>query len=454
MMRISMWLLLALAACGKSGASREPPPDPAPGPATPGKSARVTKLVERLQTHDFESTRATMEEIRELAKEPTFTEAEGAQLLRSTLAPFPKSESGLLDLPAQIITAVGQHPRDSYAAVIEEMFPKWKRPAREAALRVVSAIASPSGTATFVRLLKQHIADATVEPGPIFEALEAKPHHAKEIVPIVMELTQRPAWAYDANLVVLKYCKQGLLQPRLYLGKLDSVLAAYRVERDWLTPKQRPEAPGFAWTEEYGTHRERAAVLLDLMQCVQGSENIDELKAALTMKDARLVYFAATSLLENEVAVSDETIARIAASPEMRGWLFEDLRKRDLAGRFPAKYATQEALAESALTVWLTYPTELGRPPDDIALGKRVTVEEADYYVFKFRLRDAREAARKGWMAGVVGPYPVGAEPTGDSPDATFSNFTPYGSQTPEQLVATIAKQIGDANESLSTKPR
>ena len=429
-----MWALLSLAGCGKTGASKEPPPDPAPAPV-PSRSARVAKLVERLQTHDFESTHATMEDIRALAKEPTFTEAEGAQLLRSTLAPFPKSDTGLLDIPGRIIAAVGQRPRDSYADVLEEMFPKWKQPAREAALRVVSAIASPTGTAVFVRLLQQHIADPKVEPAPIFEALEAKPHHAAEIVPTLIELTQRPAWSTFANLAVLAYCKQGLLQPRLYPGKLDSILAAYRTERDWLAPKQRAAAPGFSWTDEYRAHRDRAAILLDAMQCVPGTENIDELQAALKLKDARLVYFAAMSLLEHEVEVPEATLEQIAASPEMRGWLYQELAKR--GETFPAKYATQAALAEADMVKWLAFPTELGRAPDEIALGKIVTIEDSDYYVFKFRTVGTYWASSKGWMAGVAGPYEHGGEPSAESP-GTFSSFDAYGSKTPAQHVAQI----------------
>jgi hypothetical protein len=438
MMRISMWALVALFACGKSGASKQAPPDPAPAPAAPGKSARVTKLVERLQTHDAASVDATMAEIDALTKEPTFSEAEGTQLLRSTVAPFPKSEIG--DVPSRIIAAVGQHRRDSYAVVMEEMFPKWKQPARAAAVRVLSTISSPTGTAVFVRLLKQYIADPNVQPALMLLELEGKPHHAAEIVPTLIELTQRPAWADDANHLLLAYCKQGLLQTRLYPGKLDSILAAYRTERDWLAPKQRTAAPGFAWTEEYADHRERASVLLDLMQCVPGADNLDELHAALKMKDARLVYFATTSLLENDMDVPDATYEQIAASPEMRGWLHEELPKHRRDDKFPAKYATQAALAEADMVRWLSFATELGRAPDEIALGKIVTIEDSDYYVFKFRTVGTYWASSKGWMAGISGPYVHGAEPTSDGAGGTFSNLDAYGSKTPEQHVAALAK--------------
>lgn len=439
-MTFPMWALLALAACGKS-ASKQAPPEPDPAPATPTKSARVTKLVERLQTHDFESTRATMDEIFELAKQPAFTEDEGAQLLRATLAPFPKSETGLLDIPGRLIAAVGQRPRDSYAVVIEEMWPKWKQPAREAALIVLSKIASPAGTATYVRLLEKHIADPNAQPMAMFEDLEAKPHHAAEIVPVLVELTQRPAWATIANLAVLAYCKQGLLQPRLYRGKLDTILADYRIERDWLLPKQRAAAPGYVWAEDYRTHADRAAILLDEMQCVPGPENLDELRAALAMKDARLVYFAAMSLRENDVEVPAEVFDRIAASAAMRGWLYTELEKRGEGDKFPAKYATQAALAEADMVKWLGFPTELGRAPDEIALAKVVTREDEDYYVFKFRTLGGYWATKNGWMVGISGPYEHGAEPTYGATD-TFSSLEPFAGKTPAQHVAALAKRF------------
>jgi len=428
---VSMWALLSLGACSKSDAPKQLPPEPAPAPQARASSPRITKLVERMQTHDLAALQTTLDEISAIAKQEAFAEDEGAQLLRATRSPFPKTED---DVPSQIILAVGQRPRDSYAVVIEEMWPTWKQPAREAALRVLSRIASPAATAVYVRLLKQFVA----EPGlatarPIFEELEKKPHHAKEIVPTLMDLTQRPPWIQDAYLVVLAYCHQGLLQPRLYPGKLDSVLVDWRAERAWLGSK----AP--AATEEYAAHRDRAGVLLDLLQCVPGDAAIAELRAALAGKDASLVYFAAISLLEREQEVPAEALERVASAPAWRGRLHDWLSKHGQLDKMPVKYLTQTALAEADLAAWLEFPTELGRAPDEMALGKIVTIDGNDYYLFKFRTLGAHWAAKKGWMAGISGPYEHDAEPTSRA-SGTFSSLEPYAGKTPEQHVAALAK--------------
>lgn len=428
---VSMWALLSFGGCSKNDAPRQVPPEPAAAPQVPAKSPRITKLVERMQTHDLAALQATLEEISAIAKQEAFAEDEGAQLLRATRSPFPKTEN---DVPSQIILAVGQRPRDSYAVVIEELWPTWKRPAREAALRVLSRIASPTATAVYVRLLKQFVADPDFTTArPIFEELEKKPHHAKEIVPTLMELTQRPPWVQDAYLVVLSYCHQGLLQPRLYPGKLDTALVDWRAERAWLGSK--PPAA----TAEYVAHRDRAGVLLDLLQCVPGDAALAELTAALALKDASLVYFAAISLLESEQEVPADALERVASAPAWRARLYDWLSKHGQLDKMPAKFGTQTALAEADLVRWLEFPTELGRAPDEIAFGKIVTIDGNDYYLFKFRTLGAYWATKKGWMAGMSGPYEHGAEPAAGA-SGTFSTLEPYGSKTPEQHVAALAK--------------
>jgi hypothetical protein len=132
-------------------------------------------------------------------------------------------------------------------------------------------------------------------------------------------------------------------------------------------------------------------------------------------------------------------LLRFAAASETRRPLYHALAYFDRLDLFPRQYFTFEALAESDLVHWLQFPTELDGVPDEIQLGATVKAPSPPdgnsvYFVFRFRVHAPHWAAKDGWMAGVAGPYDLGATP---APYArgTFSRFDAYDSRTPEEHV-------------------
>lgn len=99
-----------------------------------------------------------------------------------------------------------------------------------------------------------------------------------------------------------------------------------------------------------------------------------------------------------------------------------------LSNLFPTEFYTFESSAESNLAKWLEYPTELNACPDAIEHVKQVTVHhervhvDMQYHVYKFNVNEPNEAAARGWMLGVVGPYTNQSKPY-DNPPATFSRL-------------------------------
>jgi hypothetical protein len=172
---------------------------------------------------------------------------------------------------------------------------------------------------------------------------------------------------------------------------------------------------------------------------------------ACKLSDPRLVTFATLSLVRRGVTVPPDVIERAAASAEMRVTLFDGLDALGHRDLFPAKWATQEALAEGVMVRWLIYPTELGRAPDAIELMKRIRGDEGrnqgdEWFLFRFRV-DADPWKDDGWMAGVAGPFAVKDEPTTRAGGDTFSTFTKWDSKTPDAHVADVRALIEKAFE-------
>jgi hypothetical protein len=182
-------------------------------------------------------------------------------------------------------------------------------------------------------------------------------------------------------------------------------------------------------------------LVLDLMGYFPAPEVERVLHEASRFKDPSLAGFAAGSLLRLGREVDPVIIERIAASPEMRSWLFDHLRELGKRGSFPAKWATQEALAESVMVRWLAYPTELGRGPDQIEVAKVVSEDVGppygalDWYLLRFRTDPPHWSSGKGWMAGVAGPFKRADEPSTKDYGDTFSTLAAWDEQTPEEHV-------------------
>ena len=203
------------------------------------------------------------------------------------------------------------------------------------------------------------------------------------------------------------------------------------------------------WEDGYVEPRDHAGLLLDLFGHVPSDGIRRELLRAVTeYSDPRLLTFAAVSLVRLGERVSPDPWEGIAAHAEMRNTLYDLLGRSSRSDLFPRRYRTQEAFAESAMVNWLVYPTELGQVPDEIELMKVVTSgkpgEEEDYYVFRFRMEEPHWAAKDGWMAGVAGGFARRDQPTTVAGGNTFSSFTPWDSQTPEQHVGEVTELIGE----------
>lgn len=124
--------------------------------------------------------------------------------------------------------------------------------------------------------------------------------------------------------------------------------------------------------------------------------------------------------------------------------LYDALSHEKKLNLFPRAFLTWDAIAEADLVTWLNHPNELGSPPDEIELMGKVRAPRADgqYFVFRFRMRPPHWSAKRGWLAGVAGPYDVTQEPRPVGRN-TFSQFDPYDSHTPEQHVEKIDRMLG-----------
>lgn len=152
--------------------------------------------------------------------------------------------------------------------------------------------------------------------------------------------------------------------------------------------------------------------------------------------------------LESVQEVTEADVLPYAKNIVTRETAFQLLADHDKTNLFPNEYYNLISGAESHLSNWLEFPTELDAHPDEIEHIKRVTLDFdgknnlVHYEVFKYRMNEPHWAAEDGWMLGVVGPYFDDSKPY-DFPQSTFSRVdSKLDKVTPEEEAKWVHENI------------
>ena len=157
---------------------------------------------------------------------------------------------------------------------------------------------------------------------------------------------------------------------------------------------------------------------------------------ALELGKASVSYYAASSLIKAEKDLPRHTVVAIANDLVYAELFYHTLKSAGKEALFPAELATEEYLAKSNLVHWLTYPTELGKAPDEIEYIGKTEIKKEVFHIFKFKSGSDTlgDDLKNKWLIGWA-----------SDEGGTFSNFDEYEKfekETPEKTVKYIKKKI------------
>jgi hypothetical protein len=141
------------------------------------------------------------------------------------------------------------------------------------------------------------------------------------------------------------------------------------------------------------------------------------------------------TMLVFDCEIPNSVIRDLANDMEYAYLTYGLLKKYREEKLFPAEYVYAEYLAQSDLSRWLTYPSELGMLPDEIEYIGRVR-KGGFYYIFRFRSDSENliDELHGEWLIGWSGPH-----------GSTFSNFdlyNDYAQETTEKTLKYIKKKL------------
>jgi hypothetical protein len=404
----------------------------------------LTEIIKGLAGTNPEEQDAAEDKLSELGKQGLSLQ-EGLEALSAAAGSFPPRRLDFCDSCADLIEAAAELPQPEYVSAIMEHFSLYSERGKESALRLLTKLPQREAAEAYMELLRRHLRQGEIAR-LLLEPLKSEPRYPEVFFPEILDYADIEGFEWDINMLLLYYLDKALIAPEALAVYREKLLEQYGRLAERLMPMQSPEGVAWMWEESYEELRSRGALYLDLLGRFPEPHVLEVVRQALSFADPRLKYFAVLALIRRGNKIEAKHLVEVAASAEMRNYLFGELQDLGKLSLFPEKFKTQSALAESNMVNWLIYPTELGRAPDEIELMQVVTTDTdaglADYYVFRFRTLEPHWGAKDGWMAGISGPFLQKDGLSTISGGDTFSRFEPWDSKTPEEHVEAVIETL------------
>lgn len=145
-------------------------------------------------------------------------------------------------------------------------------------------------------------------------------------------------------------------------------------------------------------------MMADVCRYFPGKNLAAVLKKLMNLGHSNISYFVLSTMLFRKEQVTAQTVRPLAEDLEYANLTYTLLRQYGKTNLFPEALATPENLAKSDMVHWLTYPTELGKQPDEIEYLGKITYlfKKEVYHVFRYRSdsESLGEELRNKWLIG------------------------------------------------------
>lgn len=412
---------------------------------------KLAKLIPDLLGEDLDAESAALEAFYELCERGTLKPADLIGMIEmSGSMPDAAGHTDecpprhLLVLAADVAQSLGSDARPAVDA-IRAVLPSLPSEAIEGAMLVLTEIPTRESVVAYAEILA---ATPGLKDPPMYDPEAFDDGEGGALFPGIMMSGSTPQQRAALHHMLLAFLEAGQLDashlapyaPEFLneLRELEAVLRTLQgdsARRDW------------RYAEPYLERREAAALMFDIAGRWGTPELLDLVDSLADLGDPWLRMMRAMALLRGGREVEQAELDWIAESPRERYWLAVLLDDLGHKRRLPEACLDHAALAEGAMMEWLTFPTELGREPDEL---ERVHVEvrpvkigrakprPTSYHILRFRVTSEHWAKEDGWMVGMAGGFQEGRAGMGGYTGDTFSHFKRWDELSLAQHVASL----------------
>ena len=332
---------------------------------------------------------------------------------------------------------VADHMRPEFVSSIAKQYARYDSGAKHYALVALARAGTDDAISLALDLYQAGRAETVTKASP-FQDLQYSLAGGAVLFPRLLEMTAGSEDHEDALHLLFAFVAAQRLTPEQKAACAPFAIGSANRRLNEMRQFEGTAASRLWFLQEaVSSARSELALVLDTLGYFDCASSLEVLRRALVTADPWPKLFAALSLISRGGIVAAGELEDLAKWSETRRVLYDRLLDLGRSSLFPPRWRTKEALAESDLVRWLVFPTELGRPPDEIELMARVPVtsEEgaAEYFVYRFRTLEPHWSAKNGWMAGVAGPYLVAEPLPKGGASGCFSQFTAWEELSAEQ---------------------
>ncbi|MGM9647275.1 MAG: hypothetical protein ACI3YH_03990 [Eubacteriales bacterium] len=177
-------------------------------------------------------------------------------------------------------------------------------------------------------------------------------------------------------------------------------------------------------------------LMVDIAKLVPTDALIGQVYAALQLEKNAIRFFAVETLVVQGKEIPADVVEVLAHDLTYAALTYGVLKGHGKASAFPPALANEEYLAKSDLVHWLTYPSELGKKPDEIEYLGKVESKNENYWIFRYKSDsdNLSDELQNKWLIGWSGDE-----------GGTFSQFDEYAlyeKKTPEKTLKYIKKKL------------
>ncbi|WP_129647446.1 hypothetical protein [Peristeroidobacter agariperforans] len=327
------------------------------------------------------------------------------------------------------------HP--CFPEVVQTHFAAASDPSRAYGLTLLATQSTPEAAASIVKLLGEYPLPDGLPPRFFWEMNKRHAATGSQLFPKMLV----DAGPHLANVMnFLNVCLEGSALTSEALAPVSGWVASESLRLlDAVEPLQQSVGKQWRCDEQYSSMRSQLGVFLDLLGIIPGAP-MAPCARAVELKDPLCAFFAIVSTLKKNLPPPDEAILLVADSFQTRVPLYDQLSRLHRLDLFPAHLLTFESFAAASMAEWLLYPTELGYEPTRLDLMAKVSGVDEDKEFVMCLWKVSAEGHSD--FAAASGPYDANAPIGPLSGDNTFSNFTEWGSRTPDEHLAEIVETL------------
>ena len=160
-------------------------------------------------------------------------------------------------------------------------------------------------------------------------------------------------------------------------------------------------------------------LVCDIAKLFYSEAVISLLYDVMKLSYSNVNFYLTETLFSLNREVPEDVVIALLKDMEYANLVYGILEKYGKTALAPKEYTSPEYLAKSDMNHWLTYPTELGKAPDEIEYIGKITYlfKKEEYFVFKYRSDSETldDELKNTWLIG-----------WSSDEGGTFSNFDRY----------------------------